>query len=259
MLAKDSNSLESQPNQGTAGRAKDLLGKFVDTVGVIVRDITSLEVNTIVVSNISGSKFNPWQSYYNIYAISEPNYFDSKNIVSELEERYVNIFLQLEREYIYTLLAKELESPSPKAQVVQGYRSRLKYIDENRLNSDGTKASQIALPSPFDQESQVENYQKIAALVTDDKFVLTLRKVSEMKAALDGGDVTSENVDTIYAQTIIQLDGDIITRYHRDLFGLKESDKDLIMKVHNDGVVSGEKQWREVIDFLINFIKGIAS
>jgi hypothetical protein len=105
----------------------------------------------------------------------------------------------------------------------------------------------------------VENYQKIAALVTDDKFVLTLRKVSEMKAALDGGDVTSENVDTIYAQTIIQLDGDIITRYHRDLFGLKESDKDLIMKVHNDGVVSGEKQWREVIDFLINFIKGIAS
>ena len=135
MLAKDSNSLESQPNQGTAGRAKDLLGKFVDTVGVIVRDITSLEVNTIVVSNISGSKFNPWQSYYNIYAISEPNYFASKNIVSELEERYVNIFLQLEREYIYTLLTKELESPSPKAQVAQRYRDWETDRKSTRLNS----------------------------------------------------------------------------------------------------------------------------
>lgn len=262
--ALESKSQDNQniTNLGTVNKAKDLLNKFVDSVNVLVKDITTLEVNTIVVSNISGSKFNPWQAYYNIYAISDPNYFTDKQIVLDLQERYINIFLQLEREYIYILLEQELEykeSGKPDGGVIDIYNKRLRYIDENRLNADGKKESKSMLPSPFgDHENNVDNYQKISKILSNNKFVLTLRKVSELKAALDGGDITSDQVDTIYAQTIMQLDGDIITRYHRDLFNLKETDQDIVMKIHNDGVVSGEKQWRETIEFLINFVKNIA-
>jgi hypothetical protein len=82
--------------------------------------------------------------------------------------------------------------------------------------------------------------------------------MSELKAALDGGQITSVDIDVIYAQTVMQLDGDIISRYHKKLFQLPEGDRDLILKIHNEGVVAGEKQWRGTLDFLIGIVQSIA-
>jgi hypothetical protein len=104
-----------------------------------------------------------------------------------------------------------------------------------------------------------QNRREIQALLSNDKFVRSLRKIAELKAALDGGDVTSSRTDTIYAQTVMQLDGDIITRYHKDLFGLPEETKNLILRVHNEGVVAGEKQWHGVLDFMINLVRDLAN
>jgi hypothetical protein len=57
----------------------------------------------------------------------------------------------------------------------------------------------------------------------------------------------------------MQLDGDIITRYHKDLFDLSEDSKNLILQIHNQGVVAGEKQWRGILDFMINLVKSLAN
>lgn len=54
----------------------------------------------------------------------------------------------------------------------------------------------------------------------------------------------------IYAQSVIQLDGDVINRYRRDLF--EHNSKDLIINIHNKGVSGAEQQWRGLLKFAVD-------
>lgn len=262
-------------------KSRNLLDRFVSSVQILVDDITALEVNTMVVSNITGTKFSAWEAYQEIYSIHDKDYFNIKGIpddspqAEELRERYKNLFSQLEREYFYIITENE---DIHKEKIVK-YHKRLQFLKEvkqgNIIESDPRYIALLRpiLPSPVpvmdgvnlessDQNWQTEwelNHQEIQWLLTNDKFVRTLRKIAELKAALDGGDVTSLKTDTIYAQTVMQLDGDIITRYHKDLFVLPDATKNLILQVHNEGVVAGEKQWRGVLDFVINLVRTLAN
>ncbi|MEH2041743.1 hypothetical protein [Nostoc sp.] len=264
-------------------QAKDLLEKVVSSVHGLVDDITALEVNTMVVDQITGAKFNAWQAYEEIYSINDKDYFDSKGIpnpddliepektqAQELRKRYTSLFSQLEREYFYILLEQSNETSEPDSRIIQ-YQERLKYQVEHKANIVPTdevyiKLAQPILPAPTPVADQEDNNQKklrqrwqeVEALLNNDKFIRTLRKMSELKAALNSDNITSVDIDIIYAQTVMQLDGDIISRYHKKLFQLSEGDRDLILKIHNEGVVAGEKQWRGTLDFLIGIIQNIA-
>ncbi|MBW4426786.1 MAG: hypothetical protein KME50_20635 [Nostoc desertorum CM1-VF14] len=265
-------------------QARDLLGKLVSSVNGLVDDITALEVNTMVVEQITGAKFNAWQAYEEIYSINDKDYFDVKGIpnsdnlnlteqektqADELRKRYTSLFSQLEREYFYILLEKSTETSEPDSRIIQ-YQERLKYQVENKANIVPTdqvyiKLARPILPAPAPLADEQDNqkklrqrWQEIEELLNNGKFIRTLRKMSELKAALDGGQITSVDIDIIYAQTVMQLDGDIISRYHKKLFQLPEGDRDLILKIHNEGVVAGEKQWRGTLDFLISIVQSIA-
>ncbi|WP_445631686.1 hypothetical protein [Nostoc sp. DSM 114167] len=264
-------------------QAKDLLEKVVSSVHELVDDITALEINTMVVEQITGAKFNAWQAYEEIYSINDKDYFDVKGIpnpdglpepektqAQELRKRYTSLFSQLEREYFYILLEKSNESSEPDSRIIQ-YQERLKYQVEHKANIVPTdevyiKLARPILPAPTPIADREENnlkslqqrWKEIEELLNNDKFIRTLRKMSELKAALNSGNITSVDIDIIYAQTVMQLDGDIISRYHKKLFQLSEGDRDLILKIHNEGVVAGEKQWRGTLDFLIGIIQNIA-
>ncbi|MDM9581018.1 MULTISPECIES: hypothetical protein [unclassified Nostoc] len=263
-------------------QAKDLLEKVVSSVHGLVDDITALEVNTMVVDQITGAKFNAWQAYEEIYSINDKDYFDSKGIpnpddlpepektqAQELRKRYTSLFSQLEREYFYILLEQSTETSEPDSRIIQ-YQDRLKYQVEHKANIVPTDEVYIKLarpilpaPTPFAGEEDnhkklQQRWQEIEELLNNDKFIRTLRKMSELKAALNSGNITSVDIDIIYAQTVMQLDGDIISRYHKKLFQLPEGDRDLILKIHNEGVVAGEKQWRGTLDFLIGIVQNIA-
>jgi hypothetical protein len=263
---------DSQPRDIIQSKSRDLLNKFVSSVQILVNDITALEVNTMVVSNITGNKFNAWEAYQEIYSIHDKDYFIVTRIPedSPLRERYINLFAQLEREYFYIILENE-ELHNSK---VEQYHKRLEILKEIKKGSiveSDPRYIELARPilpppAPVTDEGNNEsapewqqNRREIQALLSNDKFVRSLRKIAELKAALDGGDVTSSRTDTIYAQTVMQLDGDIITRYHKDLFGLPEETKNLILRVHNEGVVAGEKQWHGVLDFMINLVRDLAN
>ncbi|QFS45810.1 hypothetical protein [Nostoc sphaeroides] len=263
-------------------QAKDLLEKLVSSVHGLVDDITALEVNTMVVDQITGAKFNAWQAYEDIYSINDKDYFGTKGIpnpddfpepektqAQELRNRYTSLFSQLEREYFYILLEQSNDN-EPDPRIIQ-YQQRLKYQVEHKANIVPTdeeyiKLARPILPAPTPVAVQEDNNQKtlrqrlqeIEELLNNGKFIRTLRKMSELKAALNGGDITSVDVDIIYAQTVMQLDGDIISRYHKKVFELTEVDRDLILKIHNEGIVAGEKQWRGTLDFLINIVQNIA-
>ncbi|MCC5652458.1 hypothetical protein LC609_22060 [Nostoc sp. XA013] len=265
-------------------QARDLLGKLVSSVNGLVDDITALEVNTMVVEQITGAKFNAWQAYEEIYSINDKDYFDVKGIpnpdnlnlteqektqADELRKRYTSLFSQLEREYFYILLEKSTEANEPDSRIIQ-YQERLKYQVEHKANIVPTdqvyiKLARPILPAPAPVADEQDNqkklrqrWQEIEELLNNGKFIRTLRKMSELKAALDGGQITSVDIDVIYAQTVMQLDGDIISRYHKNLFQLPEADRDLILKIHNEGIVAGEKQWRGTLDFLIGIVQSIA-
>ncbi|MBE8969219.1 hypothetical protein IQ277_24250 [Nostocales cyanobacterium LEGE 12452] len=264
-------------------QAKDLLEKVVSSVHELVDDITALEINTMVVEQITGAKFNAWQAYEEIYSINDKDYFDSKGIpnpddlpepektqAQELRKRYTSLFSQLEREYFYILLEQGNETSEPDSRIIQ-YQERLKYQVEHKENIVPTdeiyiKLARPILPAPTPVTDREENnlkslqqrWKEIEELLNNDKFIRTLRKMSELKAALNSGNITSVDIDIIYAQTVMQLDGDIISRYHKKLFQLPDGDRDLILKIHNEGVVAGEKQWRGTLDFLIGIVQNIA-
>ncbi|MGJ5632866.1 hypothetical protein [Nostoc sp. CALU 1950] len=263
-------------------QARDLLGKIVSSVHGLVDDITALEVNTMVVEQITGAKFNAWQAYEEIYSIKDKDYFHVKGIPNpdklpepektqayELQKLYKSLFSQLEKEYFYILLEKSTDTTNPDPRIIR-YQERLKYEvenDPNILPEDPVyiKLARPILPAPTpvaDEEDNQKNLQQrwkeIEQLLNNGKFIRTLRKMSELKAALDGGHINSLDIDIIYAQTVMQLDGDIISRYHKKLFQLPEVDRDLILKIHNEGIVAGEKQWRGTLEFLIGIIQNIA-
>ncbi|WP_375472978.1 hypothetical protein [uncultured Nostoc sp.] len=264
-------------------QAKDLLEKVVSSIHELVDDITALEINTMVVEQITGAKFNAWQAYEEIYSINDKDYFDSKGIpnpddliepektqAQELRKRYISLFAQLEREYFYILLEQSTETSEPDSRIIQ-YQERLKYQVEHKANIVPTdevyiKLARPILPAPTPVADGEENnlkslqhrWQEIEKLLNNDKFIRTLRKMSELKAALNSDNITTIDIDIIYAQTVMQLDGDIISRYHTKLFQLSEGDRDLILKIHNEGVVTGEKQWRGTLDFLIGIVQNLA-
>ncbi|MEH1828574.1 MAG: hypothetical protein V7L22_25095 [Nostoc sp.] len=281
---KDRNVIQADNRNGTRpediqNKARGLLNNLVSSVQTLVSDITALEVNTMVVDRINASKFNAWEAYQEIYSIHDPDYFDAKGIpkegsqAQELRKRYKSLFDQLEREYFYLLLEENSGFYNPQDDRVKRYRQRLEYAkkyQQNFVEADekNVKLAEPILPAPTpviddkdgnNQGDWIENFKEIQRLLNNDRFVRTLRKMTELKAALDSSNVTSTKIDIIYAQTVMQIDGDIITRYHKELFSLSEDAKNLIINTHNQGVVSGEKQWRGTFSFLINLVQSIAN
>lgn len=88
-------------------------------------------------------------------------------------------------------------------------------------------------------------------------FVRTLRKLSELRAALDGESPSSaSSVDLIYAQTVMQIDGDVINRYNQALFDPNNiTRREIILSIHNQGVEAGERQWRGLMQFMVDLLK----
>ncbi|MFN6464353.1 MAG: hypothetical protein RMZ41_021415 [Nostoc sp. DedVER02] len=273
---KDQNVGQPQDIQN---QARGLLNNLVSSVQTLVSDITALEVNTMVVDRINASKFNAWEAYQEIYSIQDPDYFEAKGIpeegtqAQELHKRYKSLFNQLEREYFYLLLEEGSEFYNPQDERVKRYRQRLEYAKRYQANLVETDKANVKLAEPIlpaptpvlddkdgnNEEDWIQNFKEIQRLLNNDKFLRTLRKMYELKAALDGGNIRSTKTDIIFAQTVMQLDGDIITRYHKELFNLSEEAKNLIINTHNQGVISGEKQWRGTFSFLISLVQGIAN
>jgi hypothetical protein len=57
----------------------------------------------------------------------------------------------------------------------------------------------------------------------------------------------------IYAQTVIQIDGDVINRYSQEIFDHPQ--RDMILEIHREGVIAGEKQWRGLLEFIIGLVQ----
>ena len=217
-------------NNEPSKNANSLQRRFTDFVlglGEVLTDITALEVNTMVVSQITGNKFVPGEAYRYIYAIPEQigdeQYFYERQIPPALYDRYYGLRKKMLMEY---------------RQVLSDPVNDL-YDPEERL------------PNP----DNPRDAEKLQALLSNGRFLRGLRKLEELRAALNSQDLKSESTDIIYAQTMMQLDGDIINRYHEQLLDFDY--KELVIQIHNEGVNSGERQWRGLLEFMVGIIQDI--
>ena len=234
------------------------LNEFLQSLGDVLIDTTAVEVNTMVVEQITGEKFVAWEAYREIYPISE-EYLEQQGIHESLRDRYLKLRQTLEVEY------RALQS-DPTSE----------FYDPAALDAATDPMGEFhdiptRLPDPTNS-SFPEEILKAQRVLKNCRFLRNLRKASELKAALDHrnqalyrkqaeqpdyvqADALHKAVttDMIYAQTVIQLDGDVINRYSQDI--LDHPHRDVILQIHREGVSAGEQQWRGLLEFVISLVQ----
>ena len=234
-------------------RLGQTLDEFYSSLGDVLIDITALEVNTMVVEEIKGDKFIPWETYRDIYPISA-DYLEQQGIHQSLRDRYLELRKTLELEY--SVILSDTNSPWYDPSVLDQARG-----GQEILTDPTVELQQIntRLPNPTKTSSSEEMLQA-QQILKNHRFLRCLRKLSELKAALDSRNqallktnshqrpnVKSIN-DLICAQTVIQLDGDVINRYAQEI--VNHPDRDLILHIHKQGVTASQKQWRGLLEFI---------
>jgi hypothetical protein len=69
---------------------------------------------------------------------------------------------------------------------------------------------------------------------------------------------TDNIYDNIYAQTIIQLDGDVINYFHKRLFEETHTDdRAFLMTIHRDAVTSGQQNWQNLLHLIFDMMSQI--
>ena len=231
---------------------------FFQSLGDVLTDITALEVNTMVSKEITGEKFIPWKAYRDLYPINE-EYLRQMGVDESLHPQYLKLRKSLELGY--TLLITDPSSDFYEAEELRAIDTDAPILTESEVSLAEIESK---LPNPHNSK----NCEYLRSLLANSRFLSLLRKNSELKAALDA---RSENLlstqapqfsqlssptfktDVIYAQTVIQIDGDIMSRYSQEIFNHPQ--RDLILQIHKISVESGHQQWRGLFGFVINMVR----
>lgn len=252
----------TQDNQSIVANLQDNFNGFFTSLGNVLTDITALEVNTMVCREITGHKFIPWETYRDMYPISE-QYLAQQGIHPSLHPRYLSLRKSLELEY--TLLMTDANSEFYDPGLVDSINEDVPILTESEVN---LAQIQTKLLNPHDPNQ----CRKLHKLLGNSRFVSLLRKTSELKAALDNrnktlqdlekqqsGDLSPQIIakafqtDVIYAQTVIQLDGDIFNRYSETI--LDHPQRDLILQIHKTSVEAGHQEWRGLFGFVFDMVR----
>lgn len=208
-------------------------------------DLAAIEISTEIVAEITDEVFIPWEAYQGIYSISRST-LEKSDVNLSLRDRWLQLRRQLELAYALLLI-------DPSSRLYN--RGAVKEVKQN-LNVLANKNDRdwenipTRLPSP----SSVSQTNR---LWRDRRFLNTLYQLNRVKLDLERRDrllrrnsSSTELVDTVYAETKIQLDGEIINRYHRDI--LQHREREELLKLHQRSVITGQKQWRELLKFIVS-------
>lgn len=217
---------------------------FAKDLRSILLNATAFEVSTIIVEDLTPTRFIPHEVYRDLYPISNA-YLEKQGVDPGLRSRYLNLRRKLELEY--ALLLSDPDSEFYDGDLVGNVKQNLPILTNSSLELDKIKT---LLPPP----DEIVLVQK---LLKNSFFVRILRVLHETKIALDyrhkklqSGVITPEEI--LYAQTTIHLEGNIINRYGSDI--LNHPQRDLILQLHHQSVESGERQWRRLFGFVLDLI-----
>ncbi len=261
MLSKNSEDQNSNINiQDNISRIENThqqLENLVESMGEFLVEVTALEVNTAIVSEIIPSNFIPWETYRDIYLISTP-YLEEIHIHPSLHNSYLNLRYKLEVEYF--LLLRDSESEFYNPDLIENDTEYVANLSHTPANYELISTK---LPSPIDSTNP-DNIIKVKQLFKNTHFLHGLRKLGEMKNTLDNQNqrISQESIqatdsDIIYAQTTIGLDGAIVNRYNQQIFSYPRETRELLLQIHEKSVEAGQKQWRGLLGLVWQMVKQI--
>jgi hypothetical protein len=251
-LATNASS-KAVPTKDGAGESTTL-HKFRETIKDVLEEITTLEVNTMIVSHIPIARFDAKQFYADLL----------ENAMYKTEEGLQDIKrVLLDR-------SKELQkkgSAATQTELDRYNRDLEIYKRAERLFSSHQNLSDSKQKEQFEVEQAC--YEELAKkimlmdlpkdadgeLVPDAPTIRYFRKLWEFEQSMLNG-------ERIYAQTKFQLDGDLNNRFLDDLFISTRSKIDpkmakLIFDLHHQAVENAEKQWTGLIMTCVNLVKDL--
>ena len=229
----------------------------------LLEDIPALEVSTTIVEEITPEVFIPWEVYQDIYQIS-PVYLQKLAIDPSFCDRYLDLRRRLELQYALLLV-----NPDSKL-----YNCQLKpEIQDDLLilakSSTNWADFPTRLPSP---NSLSDRDQKtLHKLLQESQFLTTLQQLGKLKDILDRKALNTQKIasdnsishkiptDITYAQTSIKINGKIANRYSQEILALDLQHQQNIIKLHNKGILAGEKQWHQLFKFVLNILGAVNS
>lgn len=219
--------------------------KFVQSLTDALGELSAVEVNTMVVDEIVPNKFIPWEVYRDIYPISK-QYLEGQGIHRSLRSQYLRLREQLEIEYCLYLQEND---PA----LLQDSR----ILTDPNINLDRLQSK---LPNPLNPGISSLEVGKINEMLHDGRLIRTLRKLGELKVALDRrnkilNSSTNPPLDTniVCVQTTTQIDGKITNRFHQEF--VNHQHRDSILQLHQQAVVMGDRQWQGLVEFTVKLLQ----
>ncbi len=310
--------------------SNEVIQNFLDSLRDAFQDITALEVNTMVVSEIRGTKFDPEDAYSLIYNLpgqkdliqleqwqknveerqknmnevgenlleEDSNRLEEaakeleeiekpfKNLNPALYNRYIQLRQRLEKvctsmnwkikdedaKFLGNYPAFKLISGDVDETKIDGKIVQFKCINLTRLplpdivydpdDNESNRQRLIKITSEAQENIDQKKEDKLRSLILSSGEVLRrLRKLNELRALMSNPLASENNVyDLIYAQTIIQIDGDIINRFDKKMFKEEHQEiKDFLLKIHQEAVTLGEEDWRNLLNLALDLVKKIVN
>jgi len=248
------------------------LNNFRETLKDVLEEITSLEVNTMIVGKIPMTKFDAKDFYreliHNIKYKTEAGLQDVKESLLERSSQLKQKGFSLPQQTSTPLLPKE-------AAMIDEYRAELtRYNDDLEIYKESERIfhdRQNTLDPNEKEKFELERdcYSELARqlmklniktdangeVIVDAPMIRYFRKLWEFEQSVLNG-------DRIYAQTKFHLDGDLTNRFVDDLFMPSKSKIDpkmtqLIFDLHRQGVENAQKQWSGLIETCVNLVKSL--
>jgi hypothetical protein len=244
---------KTAPTKDGAGESTTLR-KFRETIKDVLEEITTLEVNTMIVSHIPIARFDAKQFYAdlleNVMYKTDEGLQDIKRVLldrsKELQKKgSAATQTELDRYNRDLEIYKRAERIFSNRQNLSDPRQKEQFeVEQVCYGELAKKVLQVDLPKDADGE-----------LVPDAPTIRYLRKLWEFEQSTLNG-------ERIYAQTKFQLDGDLTNRFLDDLFTPNRSKIDpsiakLIFELHHQAVDNAEKQWTGLITTCLNLVKDL--
>lgn len=230
------------------------LNKFRETIKDVLEEITTLEVNTIIVRRISVDRYDARDFYENLL---ERLAYETEEGLQDVKRSLIERYSEL-RQKGSAISPSELERYK---RDLERYRCAERTFNE-RKNSDNPLEIQ-----QFEREQKCfkDLSNKVLKLniakdekgriITDAPMIRYFRTLWEFEQMVLNG-------EQIYAQTIFQLDGDLTNRFVDDLFAPTRSKIEpkiaqLILDTHRSALVNAEGQWTKLIETCVNLVKNL--
>ncbi len=246
---------------------------IISTFCEIGRDLLNLEVNTIEKPNLTGRKMpvlphalldiveyyltfltrkleltSFWELDRENRAIWQPSIKQPEDIVDWSGLRITNgpeSFDKLRWAAARALWAEDIQHHFDDSERVVLYRIR--------RNCDQLKSIIYDLKNDNPQWDDLLNERTRLELLTEELRYLTLPKLA-VDYAVVIRKIWDIGTESVLMQTVVQIDGDVITRIQKGLSGKKRT---LILKTHELGVYMSLRHWHKLFDIVKEIAGGL--